>query len=190
MIDSAPAPVELHGAGPLRDHLRRSTGPLHAELESRISLSIFDSLEGYGRFLVRTATVVPRLEASLLAAGIEQHLIDWPLRMRSTALLQDLASLGVPGEAQGRELFKLSAPQALGAAYVLEGSRFGNQVLSRKVGERCPGAPRAYLSHGRDKQLWVSFLEVLEQAPFARAEVAWGSIFAFQLFLDAWSGES
>ncbi|MFC7554188.1 biliverdin-producing heme oxygenase [Pseudoroseomonas wenyumeiae] len=80
----------------------------------------------------------------------------------------------------------------LGAAYVLEGSRFGNGMLLRQVqaaGDTCASAATAYLGH---KASWPAFLAQLEQQladPALWHGAVEGALAAFSCFHTALAAE-
>jgi heme oxygenase len=168
-----------------RWHLRDATADLHEAADSLGHDFDLSTTAGYTRFLRAHARALLPLEAALEAGGIEDFLPDWPQRRRGAALRADLAALGevVP---QASRLYLHTAAAALGAAYVLEGSRMGNGLLLRRV--RGSGLPAAYLAHAGAPGGWPGFLAQLE--PALRVPALWqaaaeGARTAFTLFLAA-----
>lgn len=176
--------AEAHGA---RWHLRAATEDLHALADQLAGgLDLADAAQ-YGRLLRAHARAVPAVEAACEAAGLADFLPDWPQRRRAPALLQDLAALGLAPPPRLR-LSLHTAAEALGAAYVLEGSRLGNGLLLRRLGDQ----PAAYLGHQPPPGGWPGFLAQLEQAlaePALWPAAAGGARRAFQIFIEALRGE-
>lgn len=147
----------------LRQALRRETASLHAAVEARFDGLNLGDAGDYGVFLARHAVCILPLEAALDAAGIETLLSDWPRRRRGAALAGDLAELGLPElglpEPEERPVRIAPGAEALGAAYVLEGSRLGAAMLLRSV---AADLPTAFLRHGQQERLWQSFLPHLD----------------------------
>ncbi|MDJ0386523.1 biliverdin-producing heme oxygenase [Roseomonas sp. E05] len=174
----------------LRWHLRTATQDLHAEADRLGQGFDLRSRAGYRSFLRAHARALPALEAACDAAGLEQMVPDWPQRRRRTALEADLARLGAALPPAGRVTLP-SGPAALGAAYVLEGSRLGNAMLLRIIQNASALAnvsATAYLSHMPGPEGWPGFLGRLEQAlpePTHWAEATAGARLAFDCFLMA-----
>lgn len=158
----------------LRWQLRQATQDLHAEADSLGSRFDLGQPAGYAAFLQAHALALPGLEAACGAALPRDQWPDWPARCRSTALLADLAQLGVAPPAPLPVPRAADAAEALGMAYVLEGSRLGNGMLLRQLRAAAPALPSAYLAH--DPQAvspdgwpgaapgWPGFLARLEAA--------------------------
>jgi heme oxygenase len=175
---AAPPPdPTLHAA------LRAATAALHDAVEARFAGFDLSRRGPYGDFLRGQAAGILPVEAALDAAGIARILPDWPRRARTAALLADLAALGREPPAVPPPRFAPGG-EALGAAYVLEGSRLGAALLLRQVG---PGLPDAFLRHGAHGGLWRSFLARLAPAP-DRAAVIRGARQAFGHFLTEVAG--
>lgn len=141
---------------PLSLRLRAETRPDHDRVDAAFGGFGLSDREGYTRFLLAQARVLPDLEAMLRPAELVP---GW--RGRSGALLADLASLGqeappsiavpIPGGAAGR----------WGALYVLEGSRLGGAVLVKRVP---PGVPTAFLASTHPQGAWRDLLARLDAA--------------------------
>ncbi len=117
---------------------------------------------GYRQFLRSHARAVPGLEEAVESAGIANIIPDWPQRSRRAALAADLALLGEEAPPPAAADLPPGLEAALGAAYVLEGSRFGNGMLLRQVrqgGDPQRNAATAYLDH---QASWPFFLAKLE----------------------------
>ncbi|MBB3172726.1 heme oxygenase [Endobacter medicaginis] len=139
----------------MRALLREATRPFHARVDALGSGLDLRTRSGYGALLCAHASVLPGLETVLSAGPVPP---DWSQRRRTDALLGDLKVLGL---APGTVLVPpaLDDPAArLGALYVIEGSRLGNEVLRRQVIDAWPEAPVAFLAHGANAGLWQRFV--------------------------------
>jgi heme oxygenase len=151
--------------GGLRALLREKTAAAHACLDLSIQTVELRSAPQYCHFLEAHAEALLPLEATLVQSGVRRLFPDWDERVRSQALLEDIARLGGvvrPFE----ELEPLDDAGMLGAMYVLEGSRLGAAVLLDIVLQSPDPIVRnatGYLSHGAQKRLWPSFLAILER---------------------------
>jgi heme oxygenase len=173
----------------IRWHLRQATATRHEAVDALGGGYRLDSPAGYRRFLRAHARALPAVEQALEAAGIAALLPDWAGRARRHALLADLAQL----QAALPPALPFSPPAspaaALGAAYVLEGSRFGNGMLLRQVQATDPSVATAYLGH---KASWPAFLARLEQQLADRAlwpAATEGALAAFACFHAALAAE-
>ena len=161
-----------------REALRAATGPLHQAVEARFEQLDLAEREDYGAFLLAHAQVIPVLEDALDRAGIEASVPDWARRRRAPSLARDLTELGLTWPRRDAIAVAPGA-EALGVAYVLEGSRLGAATLLKTIPD---GLPRFFLSHGRDEHLFRSFLPILAAVQDVAAAVA-GARRAFGLFL-------
>jgi len=164
----------------LRDRLRQSTQPDHAQVDRLLSTLNLASAQDYVRFLGIHAETLSQL-------GNRTSLID---RADVTALMSCLESdLKFYGAAQPRTTVTVSADspaRQLGTSYVIRGSRLGAEVLARRVGA---DAPCTYLAY-RLPMSWPDFvlsLEVfaLSHPPECAQEVVAGARAAFAVFLHA-----
>lgn len=137
-----------------RAALRAATAAKHAAVDAIFSRFDLTDSRSYVRFLVAHARVLPAIELRL--AGFEELP---PFAPRTEALRADLAALGLAMP----EPLDFPPPQsraaALGALYVIEGSRLGGVMLARLVS---PDLPRAYLSAGHAAGAWRAFSERLD----------------------------
>ncbi len=171
--------------GTLLDALRAHTADDHARLDAALPMQDGRlSPEVYAGFLRASAAAVSQLEPAVArwmgppADG----------RARATALAADLESLGL-GDAPP---LAVEVPQprdrmeALGAAYVMEGSALGGLVLARRVAEAIPGATTHYLTlRGPETRAhWRAFMERLgaEGDAASEAERARATAFARETF--------
>jgi heme oxygenase len=177
----------------IRWHLRDATRALHEEVDGLGSGFSLTDVAGYRRFLRAHARALPGVEQALEAAGIASLLPDWPARSRRAALAADLAALGEAQPPTTPAALPPGPEAALGAAYVLEGSRFGNGLLLRQVREAANpamDAATAYLGH---KAGWPAFLACLEARladPAGWPAAAEGARAAFRHFHAALAAEA
>ncbi|WP_424810587.1 biliverdin-producing heme oxygenase [Roseococcus sp. YIM B11640] len=155
--------------------------PLHRAVEDGFADLDLTKPADYAEFLRVHAMVIPPLEAALERIGIAGILPDWPRRRRASALAEDLRALGaqVP-EAESVRI--APGAEALGVAYVLEGSRLGAAMLLKTLPE---SLPRAFLGHGRGEKLFQSFVPILDTLEGKEREAATrGASQAFEMFLS------
>lgn len=169
----------------LRTRLRHATASLHVRTEAAYADFDLEQRDGYLRFLSAQSRVLGAVELALEQAGIVRLLSDWPARTRRQQLSSDLNALGspVPKALPMPEL--VDDASCWGAAYVLEGSRLGGQILARRRRQVDPAAPLGYLEHGDAAKLWPTFLMRLEATADS---CAWPSMLAaaeatFELFI-------
>ena len=141
-----------------RSVLRAATAAEHERVDQAFGRFDLSHPEGYRAFLRAQAQPLLSVEAAIDAFDPRGVLPDWPERRRGASLAADLAELGLPVPAP--EPFRIATQgAALGAIYVLEGSRLGGAMLSRNVPMdlparfiRCAPAPRR----------WRDLIEVLD----------------------------
>ena len=174
----------------MRARLRDTTAEAHAALDHRLLALDLTTRAGYRRFLVANAAALLPIEHALEAAGVRGIVADWDERARSRAMLSDLALLDAePCPVSANAV--LNRARILGALYVLEGSRLGAKYLARQVTRSTDPLVRAataYLRHGEGRNLWASFLVLLEQenpSAAAEAEMIAGAQWAFSRFTEA-----
>lgn len=171
----------------IRQRLRAYGGVLHHQVDEAFSGFSLDSASGYREFLQAHAGALFSLEAALERGGIEALLHDWPSRRRRDALRADLLALGCELPLSLPVTAPASAGWCWGAAYVLEGSRLGGQVLLRRLRAAQPEAPANYLGHASEPGLWPAFLQQLEAGALGidEHELQRGVDDAFGIFLRA-----
>lgn len=188
----APPPDRPSGVretrGALRGLLRERTREAHERTEAAFSFHDVTEPEGYVRFLLSHAAVVPTVEDALTVGGAQTLLPDWSKRRRTPALLSDLAQLGLIPPHSAVNVSLHGRERMLGALYVLEGSRLGAAVLVARMVSRpalASSAPRAYLNYGAGERLWASFLRVLDEFRGDERSVVEGALITFDLFETA-----
>lgn len=171
----------------IRQRLRTYGGALHQQVDEAFSGFSLDDAEGYRQFLQAHGTALFSLEHALENAGIAQLLTDWPARRRRDALRADLDALNCSVPTPLPMTAPVCAGWCWGAAYVLEGSRLGGQVLLRRLRAGQPEAPANYLGHATAPGLWPGFLQQLEAGAVGidEHELQRGVDDAFGLFLRA-----
>ncbi len=142
-----------------RDALRAATRESHATVDE--SFGRFDLSEeaSYREFLTAHARVVPSVEAWLDAhQPADMH--PWSEVRRWPALEADIAALDITPPAPVPFAMATDIASVCGVTYVLEGSRMGGALLSRRV---APGLPAAYLGAPPQIALWREFFAGLDQ---------------------------
>ncbi len=151
--------------------LRARTSDLHRALDARVSDRSLQSPEGYLRFLTMHARVLPSAEAWLQLRPEFRGMPDAPARLRSAALEHDFQSLGVPMPIVQNMSFLNETASVAGISYVLEGSRLGGAYLATLIARSGRGHPVNFLSHGREKPLWPTFLSWLSERELSPSSV-------------------
>lgn len=159
--------------GHARLRLRDATSARHDAVDAAFSAFDLSALAGYRSFLEAQYACIAPLEAELTAGGLGAVLPDWPARHRGPLLAADVADLGGGASTPmsvNTPAFS-GAGALLGAAYVLEGSRFGGAVLARRLP---PGAPRRFLGAAPQPKAWRTLVACLDHhlAPDAEMDAA------------------
>lgn len=138
----------------LREQLRAATREKHAELDARIgAIRPFESLAGYAAYLSGMRELYLAYGDALDSCA-QQASIPTRCRVLLDAIANDLAAcgndIGNPidhGNAEGAgSLVSPGSGAAWGAAYVLEGSTMGAQMLVRQAQQKLPtGATTHFL---------------------------------------------
>lgn len=171
--------------------LRAATASSHERVDAAFSEFSLNDHAGYSAFLAAHHYVLPGCERALAAFGAVDMLADWAQRVRTPALLLDMAEVGVKAADSMPSLVQPSAAEAFGMLYVLEGSRLGGAVLAKRLttnpDARCRNATR-YLMHGDGMRFWPSFVAALEASDTVHDNmdaVTAGAIATFALFETA-----
>lgn len=161
--------------------LRLKTRPFHDKVDILYSRFDLAAKPAYGAFLMAQYRALAGAEAALALAPT---LPAW--RPRIHLIADDLRQLGLGPPQALRVVPALSAAQAHGLLYVLEGSRLGGRLLVRSVG---PGLPVAFLADGHEPGEWRRFLADLNRygagSPATVRDMVAGAELGFRLFLDA-----
>lgn len=162
--------IALEAPAAARTLLRDACGAVHARLDATLSRVDFNDRAAYADMLSRMSAPLSAMEGAL-SSGVAPVLFEnWAGRLRSHALRADLDALNTDFRQRFAAPIENEA-EALGALYVLEGSRLGGRVLARMAGEsadeRVRGATR-YFRHGERGGHWRSFIDKLEASSAVR----------------------
>lgn len=183
---------------PVASHLRERTREEHALVEQRIDAwARLDSLAGYGGLLALLEGFLAPIEAEL-APHVERPNVPGRLRggwRRAEALRRDLGLLGLEPL---RRAAVVPAPagrdEALGAWYVLEGSRLGGRLLAREARRRLPAVAAATGALEADDPAagrWPAFCDWLDgPTGVHRAEAGLAGAQATFAALGAWAQDA
>lgn len=138
--------------------LRSETRDLHQQLDDRVGRLSLATREGYVRFLMMHARVLPAAEAWLGRNEAFYAIPEARHRLRASELKSDLDSLGVDAPSSSNMSFLNENTSVLGICYVLEGSRLGGAYLSRMMARNNASFPLAFLRQGQERPLWKSFV--------------------------------
>ncbi len=154
--------------------LKEETRDLHEQVEAQnLAKQIMDhsiDLETYKLLLLQNFTAYQATETA-----IKQFLPGYSGK-KHQQLLKDLEQLGVSEEIFSKnDVFEChSKAEALGAAYVVEGSALGGMLLAKNLQKctRLASVDRHHFFNGDKENLkdWNSFKTVLEQHEFSEAE--------------------
>ncbi len=158
--------------------LRSATAPDHDRVDAAFAGYDLGDRAAYIRFLLAHARALPSAEDALAIHDLPR----W--RRRAPMLAADLTALG---EIMPDPLpFALPAGRAaaLGALYVLEGSRLGGVLLARRVPATLPSA---YLAAKHERGEWRALLAAIDAdiGEVAAAEAVAGAHAAFALYAAA-----
>ncbi|MFN4283690.1 MAG: biliverdin-producing heme oxygenase [Alphaproteobacteria bacterium] len=159
--------------------LRSETRALHERAESAFARFDLTGAQGYGDFLQAQAAALLPLEAALDDAGAARLLPDWPARRRAPDLSADLAALGRASPPPLPTPAFANDGEAMGALYVLEGSKLGARHLLARLADAPPpsGATRFLAGAERPERQgqWPAFLARLDAAPYGQADLLTGA---------------
>lgn len=149
--------------------LRNATSQSHEAVDSVFSGFDLTQSAGYRSFLRAQAAAFVPVEAALDAGDVAHLIPDWSERRRAPLLLADLADLG-DEDRDFVDAPAIDGPAAtLGAAYVLEGSRMGGQMLRRSLPADLPAR---FLSAPMQSGSWRRLTELLDEALDQPADIA------------------
>jgi heme oxygenase len=162
----------------LRAKLRAATADDHRRTEDSFAAFLAALPGSYGGFLQSHARAFPAIGRALSAG------LDWrPWWARWHDLESDLAALDLDPPPALTMTATASRAEALGMAYVLEGSRLGSALLLRSIPS---GLPTAYLRGGNDRAPWQLLLVLLQTlGPQDEAAAIAGARLAFRAFREA-----
>ena len=165
--------------------LKRATQAAHDRLDAQLSRLDLSRPDDYRAFLLIQAKVVPGLERALEQSGLSYLVEGWSAHRRCELLRSDLSMLGVDlPESAEFSAFPTEAA-TLGAAYVLEGSRLGAQILVRQVSSAMPSQ---FLKPPAGQSPWPSLVAVLDRFLYSDqrlGEATQAALECFAAFLAA-----
>jgi heme oxygenase len=150
--------------------LKRATNDAHDRVESVVrDAGMFETREGFQRYLAATYEMRARFEFLLDANRAERVWADYPTRKIADLVAQDIADLGGLSMApeQGEEK-NCSAGELLGVMYVLEGSSLGARILVKSVanmGLSSSFGARHLFRQAEDRDAWRSFIAAMDACP-------------------------
>ena len=145
-----------HAARSAAAVLRTRTAPFHRDTEAAYAGFDLTDQHSYTLFLQAHLRAVTVAEQALAATP---GLAAW--QPRTPLLRHDLAELGAPVPARSSGTGVLDPGRGWGVLYVLEGSRLGSEILSRRVPH---DLPHSYLGASHGPGQWRTFRAVLETA--------------------------
>lgn len=167
-----------------RHALRLQTASDHDRVDHAFATFDLSSRKGYRAFLRAQAVPFLTVEAAIDRFDPTTLLVDWPERRRATLLRADLADLGEPEPAPAEMNVDTDA-RALGAIYVLEGSRLGGAMLARSVPTDLPGR---FIRSAPAPRRWRALAELLDRhlvTPTQRESAVAAAQEVFALFADS-----
>lgn len=141
--------------------LRARSKDLHRRLDDEVAANSLLDVDGYIRFLIMHARVLPAAEAWLAAQPEFREIPDAEVRLRSSALHRDLQLLDIPPPKDANMSFLNERTSVVGISYVLEGSRLGGAYLTTMLARHGREYPLNFLRHGQNVPLWKTFVEWL-----------------------------
>jgi heme oxygenase (biliverdin-IX-beta and delta-forming) len=176
---------------PLSQELRAKTAQVHQALDSGMQHA-FGRLDQYVAFLRASHRVLAGLDAAL------SRIFERPVSERSAQVAADLQALGQPApSAAPASWAPAQYAEAMGCAYVVEGSSLGGLVVA-KIVERQLGleASTSYLrgQGARTIGLWRSFLSELDAwgagaRPAEREQAIQGAAATFTAYIGCFEDE-
>jgi heme oxygenase len=147
--------------------LKRATNEAHDRVESVVrDAGMFETREGFQRYLAATYAMRVRFERLLDANSAERVWADYPTRKIADLVAQDIADLGGVAVAPERgEQKACSAAELLGVMYVLEGSSLGARILVKSVadmGLSSSFGARHLFRQAEDRGAWRSFIAAMD----------------------------
>lgn len=163
--------------------LKAETDSAHERLDQRMARLNLSDRADYSTFLAVHGAVLPGLEKQLEAGGLGAVVPLWLAHRRAGPLALDLAAMGiVPPVPIAVPVF--ASPEAmLGAAYVLEGSRLGGQLLAKQVPD---GFPAAFLRDQGNIAPWRELVAALDGLLTSPGKLSQAKAAALDVF-DAYS---
>jgi heme oxygenase len=151
----------------LLGELRSGTGELHQRVERRIDvLARCEDRSAYAGVLSGFRSVYAPVERTLAGSPTTVAVMpDWPARVKTPWLDEDLAALGVPTPDDVPAMELAGAAEIVGAAYVFEGATLGGAIVVRHLAARASELPRRFFGSYGDRRapMWQSFRRYVEQ---------------------------
>lgn len=178
-IFSSSAPV-----GSARQLLRDATMATHDRVDARMSGLSLATRTDYQRFITVMLRGVLPLEAGLMSGGFADACPGWA--PSGPCLIADAEALDMAVSTPA-DAMPISGAIAWGVAYVLEGSRLGGRVLSKRAGRSDDPSVTTNMRFltRRHGLRWPDFVTALDCAlgdADSVAESIIGAEFAFSLF--------
>lgn len=150
--------------------LKRATNEAHERVERVVrDAGMFDTREGFRRYLTATYETRARYERLLDMNGADRVWADYPTRKIAGLVAQDVADLGgVAVRPEPADEKKYSAGELLGVMYVLEGSSLGARILVKSVtdmGLSASFGARHLFTQAEDRGAWRSFIAAMTASP-------------------------
>lgn len=164
-----------------RTLLRAATASAHERVDRAFGAFDLSDRDDYRAFLIAQAGPLLSAEAAVDAIDPSALLPDWPERRRSDLIRADLADFGTPPAPTGAFDLQCDAA-ALGAIYVLEGSRLGGAMLARNVPMDLPAR---FIRCAPEPKRWQGLIEILDRqlvTPIQREVAADAACAIFDLF--------
>jgi heme oxygenase (biliverdin-IX-beta and delta-forming) len=174
----------------LTTELRAKTAQVHEALDSKLTHA-FEQVDQYIAFLRASYRVLSNLDRAL------GDLVQRPMAERCAQVASDLEALGQASpQADPAAWQPTDVAEAMGCAYVVEGSRLGGLVLA-KVVERQLGLSATNYLRGKGpltKDSWKGFMTELDTwgehaAPAERQRAAQGAIATFTAYTRCFADE-
>jgi heme oxygenase len=165
----------------IRDRLKAETATQHQNLEDAMNLLREDYTIGeYGALIQAFYGFYKPFEDAVSAQADKlPAALEWPKRLKSHQLAEDIEKLGLPLPtrlAGPSDLPALDTPaQILGVLYVIEGSTLGGMVISRHFKKildlDATNGAAFYVGYGPETvPFWKGFLAILESEVTAPAD--------------------
>ncbi|TRO65071.1 biliverdin-producing heme oxygenase [Christiangramia sabulilitoris] len=167
------------------NRLREETSTLHREIEKdNLAGKIMDhsiSLEEYKLLLFQNYIAYDAAEAQI-GNYLKNYSTD-----KTQRLAQDLNNLGVHELEHNLDFICSNEAEAIGAAYVVEGSAMGGMLIGKEI-SNCPelktiAAPLFFNGHRDSVRNWNEYLKFLRSKEFSETEIDLATSKAKETFL-------
>ena len=164
------------------DKIKEATLTPHQQVEKTLvgKMKAIRSMEGYVDLLKTFYGYFGGLERQINEYINPSHLEDYNQRRKTTAMADDIKTLGgdLPATANGNDLPAINnVLQAFGALYVIEGSTLGGSIISKMMQQHLPFEGQKGLSffNGYGEQtheMWGNFKLALNTAAKTESDEA------------------